>query len=447
LPKAPAAPPEWPLPFRLRHVLALGVLGLAASWVVPRARAAWDIHALGAALGDYAVCMAGPTGPELLRDDARAFRRLVRRRLVAAPPTEAPFAKCAKAALEVSGEPELESLHRGEARHFAEYGATAGAVDRDAISLDKLGIDATRLVERSRQAWPFVRGSTARLIHPSLGAREAVHPVAPAEPSFGRGLVGSRGLPKNAWRAAEGFFVGIGNAAGQSLFFTSDGGASFRAVPRAAGADERVGRCSGDDPKKSFTLSSASDGSLLVSSVVDGQSSEAPPAIRGEHRLFAVACDDEALVIAARREGGAGGGLVLCPFARSCAPIQLPQVAPFSPLMSDEIDIARVQGATVLVVETQGIVRVLSSRDDGVTWTPPSVAFDRGEFPAVAGGYRPPARLLRLGSRLLLYGAAARSGQPYLVLASDDQGASFRSLAPAPRPATEPPRVAAGAPR
>lgn len=435
------------MPFRLRHVLALGVLGSAVAWVVPRARAAWDIHAMGAALGDYAVCMAGPTGPELLRDDARAFRRLVRRRLVAALPGDAPFAKCAKAALDITGDPALEGLHRREARRFVEYGGSTGPAERDAVSLDKLGVDAERLVERSRQAWPFVRGSTARLIRPSLGAREAVHPVAPAEPAFGRGLLGSRGLPKNAWRAPEGFFVGIGNSASQSLFFTSDGGLSFRTVPRAVGADERVGRCSGDDPKKSFALNSASDGSLLVSSVVEGQSSEAPPAIRGEHKLFSVACDDDALVIAARRDGAASGGLILCPFARPCTALQLPEVLPFSPLTSEEVDVARVQGVTVLVVETQGIVRVMSSRDDGATWTPPSVAFDRGEFPALASGYRPPTRLLRLGSRLLLYGAASRAGQPYLALASDDQGASFRSLAPAVRPAAEPPRVAAGAPR
>jgi hypothetical protein len=203
----------------------------------------------------------------------------------------------------------------------------------------------------------------------------------------------------------------------------------------------------GDDPKKSFTLSSATDGSLLVSSVIDGQSSEAPPAIRGEHQLLGIACDDDALVIAARSEGAPSGGLVLCEFAKSCVPLHLPDIAPFSPLTSDEVDVARVQGVTVLVVETQGIVRTVSSRDDGVTWTPPSVAFDRAEFPALAAGSKAPSRLLRLGPRLLLHGVATRANQPYLLLASDDQGASFRALGATGRPVAEAPRVAAGAPR
>jgi hypothetical protein len=87
-----------------------------------------------------------------------------------------------------------------------------------------------------------------------------------------------------------------------------------------------------------------------------------------------------------------------------------------------------VRGATILAWERHGITRVTSSRDDGRTWTPVAVAFDAAEHPAVrARRLRAPARLLPLGERVLLYGGAERADQDYLLLVSDDLGASFRT--------------------
>ena len=65
---AVAPAPELPAsPVRLRHVLLLGAVGLAGTWLYPRAQAAWRLNGLAAALADYGSCMAGPTGAPLLR--------------------------------------------------------------------------------------------------------------------------------------------------------------------------------------------------------------------------------------------------------------------------------------------------------------------------------------------------------------------------------------------
>lgn len=411
----------------MRHVLLLAG-ALFAGWsVYPRARAAWEIHSLGSALADYALCMVGPTGPELIRDDLAGFRRLARRRLVAATPDEAPFLRCAKVARDVAGRVEVEAVHRARAQQFVEYGLDSPPAER--LTLDALGVDTSSLLEQTKKAWPFVRGSSARLIRPSLGAREAVHPVPPARAVLGRGLPGTRGLPKNSWRTAESVWLGLGNSAGQSLFASADNGLTFRQVRSAPGAEERSGRCVGKDPRHGFALSSASDGSLLLTSSSEGHAPQTQVALRGEHRLLAVACDEAGLVLAARPEGAAASLLTLCAAGRACAALAAPKLAPFAPLTSDSFDLARVSGVTVLAVEMRGIVRVVSSRDDGASWTPPSVAFDAGEYPELKADVAAPSRLLTIGARVFLYGAATRSSQSYPLLASDDQGASFRGLA------------------
>jgi hypothetical protein len=116
-------------------------------------------------------------------------------------------------------------------------------------------------------------------------------------------------------------------------------------------------------------------------------------------------------------------------------------------LLGESFDVARVSGVTLLAVEMRGIVRVVSSRDDGASWTPPAVAFDASEYPDLHADVAVPSRLLTIGGRVFLYGATARSGQSYPLLASDDQGASFRGLAAAAPNAAEAPRVAVGSAR
>src|SRR5262249_1039148 len=72
------------------------------------------------------------------------------------------------------------------------------------------------------------------------------------------------------------------------------------------------------------------------------------------------------------------------------------------------------------------VVRVTSSRDDGESWTPLVVAYDRAEQPAARAREAVPERLLALGGRVLLYGAPSPAGD-YPLLASDDFGASWHA--------------------
>src|SRR6267154_1201190 len=95
---APAAPSAAfpPLPIRIRSLLVLGLIAWFLCSLVPRAFAGYRAHSLATTVADYAVCMAGPTGPALFRDNPAAFSRLVHRRIVAAAPAEHPFEKCSK---------------------------------------------------------------------------------------------------------------------------------------------------------------------------------------------------------------------------------------------------------------------------------------------------------------------------------------------------------------
>jgi hypothetical protein len=88
---------------------------------------------------------------------------------------------------------------------------------------------------------------------------------------------------------------------------------------------------------------------------------------------------------------------------------------------------ARVRGVTVLAVSLLGIVRVFSSRDDGETWTPSVVAYDREEYRGEGPARRTPTQLLGLDGRVLLYAGSDAAHSTYPVLASDDFGASWHA--------------------
>lgn len=417
----------WLPPIRLRHLLAVGVLGVAVVDVAPRAQAAWDVHALGPSLANYAACMAGPTGPEAIRDDATRFRQLVRRRLVAAAPDEAPFVRCGALGRELTGLADTERVHAATARSFAEYGS--GEPGAPGARLDELGVGLEPLAQRAQQAWPFVRDSYVHLIRPTLGAREAMHPVPPARPGLGRGLPAERTQLKSGFRAPEGLWLSAGQGANLTWLLSVDGGITFRRASRAVAVEHPGVRCGGPESDRWYSLSSGADGSLLVSMGIGEQEPVSTIAVEGEHQLLAAACDGQALVLAARTEQSKAATLRLCGHQRSCVPLSVPRRAPFAPLTSASFDLSRIHGATVLAVEQSGIVRVVSSRDDGRTWTPPSVAFDAAEYPEIRADVSAPNRLAAVGSRLFLYGARSRSSETYPLLVSDDQGASFRELA------------------
>jgi hypothetical protein len=87
--------------------------------------------------------------------------------------------------------------------------------------------------------------------------------------------------------------------------------------------------------------------------------------------------------------------------------------------------VVRAAGVTVLAVPSHGIVRVASSRDDGATWTPFTVAFDPAAYPELRFDVPAPDRLYVSGKRVLLFGAPPKPNMRFPVLASDDFGASW----------------------
>jgi hypothetical protein len=137
----------------------------------------------------------------------------------------------------------------------------------------------------------------------------------------------------------------------------------------------------------------------------------------------AIACDEQALVAALRTDGGRTSVLRQCAFAYACAEMRGPAFAGTNGAIEFPVDVARVQGTTIVALSTGQLVRVASSRDGGTSWTPFSVAFDAGE--QSARGARLPTELLAIGKRVLLYATPARAGDTYPLLYSDDQGASW----------------------
>jgi hypothetical protein len=419
---APAASPEslYHPPIRIRSVLALALAGWALWSLVPRAIAGYRVHSLATTLADYAVCMVGPTGPSLLRDNPAEFGRLVHRRIVASAATERPFEKCAKQAFEITASTELLRKHARSAASFAEYGLSGSESQGFGISIEPLAATA-------RAAWPFVRGYTA-LVKPSLGAYEAMHPVALPRPGVGSGIPGWRAPYRSIKKNPAGLWLAFGKGAHLSLHKSSDGGLSWRPASAAEPSADFAERCPAGDGR-AYEVGLSADGDLIEvdSSEVDG-TAHATELAPESSTVYAVACDERALVALVRARGSALSELFVCPFAERCAILPGPRPEVLPGLYQQNLDLARVHGTTVLAVTTKDIVRVSSSRDEGRTWTPFYVAFDLAEHPELQVDVRVPSRLLAIDGRLLLYGAANRSTQSYSVLVSDDHGASFRGL-------------------
>ena len=140
-------------------------------------------------------------------------------------------------------------------------------------------------------------------------------------------------------------------------------------------------------------------------------------------RVLGSGCDERSLVVlTADRERL---HLRLCPFAGRCGELPLPPAIAAAP--PSGVDVAKLKGTVVLSSAQDGVVRVVSSRDEGRSFTPAVVAFDAVEYPELGLSRRAPSRLLALGERLLLFGGSVKGNDTYPVLASDDQGVSFRT--------------------
>jgi hypothetical protein len=404
-------------PVRLRHLLFLGAVGAFGAWLYPRADAAWKLNGLAVALADYGACMAGPTGAALLRGrQLDEFQKLVRRRLVTAPAGEAPFKRCAELALKLTGSEPAAQAHRGAAYSFAEYGGNA----KPQHTLSDLAVSPDAVADQAHRAWPIIRGYST-LVKTSLGAFEALHPVAPPEPVLGRGLPSGRAYYRSVRVERDGALLAFGSGANAGVYRTTDGGLTFTPAPRALGAGFAE-RCPTGPNGQGMVVQADGDGALVVSLAPGGE----PRSTRLSHEpdeIAALACDERVLVAAVRAHGSRRSVLRRCAFQGACEPMPEPNLGVPGVGLDFPLDLARVGGTTVMALGMGNVVRVVSARD-GAGWTPAAVAYD-GDAHRLPVARRP-TRLLTLGKRVLLHGGAARGNDTYPLLYSDDQGASFR---------------------
>lgn len=144
-------------------------------------------------------------------------------------------------------------------------------------------------------------------------------------------------------------------------------------------------------------------------------------------RVFATACDEHAMIVAVGHEGARDVALYACAYLGSCTPMPLPRLGSSGPPVRYPLDVARVAGTTVLATPMHGVVRVTSSRDDGRTWAPLTIAFDPEAHPGLRFDAAEPDHLFVSGKRVLLYGVPAQARGTFPVLVSEDFGASFHA--------------------
>ena len=215
-----------------------------------------------------------------------------------------------------------------------------------------------------------------------------------------------------------------GTGANLNVYKSRDGGASWALAPES-GVEDIAERCATEVRGRGFEIVNAGDGAgLLVRSVASDTVPVSARLAADADSLLAVDCDASMLVAALRSDKRAQKSLMGCKFGGACEPISFPHPGGRGAESPFEFDIARVHGTTVVAITTSGIVRVLSSRDNGRTWTPMTVAYDSSEYPLPRSAM--PNRLLRVGRRLFLHGESTRANPTYGLLYSDDAGASFR---------------------
>lgn len=420
-------------PVRIRTLLLIFIVVGGLWWLYPRAVAAWKLHSEATTIANYGLCMVGPTGPSLLRDDPAEFRRLVRRRLVGAGAGDRPFKRCAHAARELTGSSRVERAHLATAWSFVEYGGAAAdhATQRDAdrFSLADLRVTTRPLAELADRAWPFARSGYTGLVHPSIGAYEAIHPIELPRPRVGHGLPAWRARYRSVTPIKHGFLLAVGKGANLSVYKTTDDGVTWLPAslerPDVQGI---AGRCAYAGGRHAFVFGLSKDGRFTtVTSLGSDEAPQTQALAPTDLRVFAASCDDDALVVALKPRGSRDVTFALCAFRGACRPLGVPAFSGVAARPRFPVDVARVDGATVVAVAMRGVVRVTSSRDDGHTWTPYSVAFDVEEYPDVHTSVKVPDRLLVIGHQVLLYGGAPKPSSSYPVLVSDDAGAAWRT--------------------
>ena len=389
-----------------------------------RGLAFWQLHGAASDFANYAACMAGPTGPELLGPRPTDFSRLVRRRLIAARPDSKPFAPCLPAldAYTRGARDARRAAHEAKAGDYEEYGALPGE-GRASTSLAALAVDDSRLRELREAAWPFAPADLGPLLRPERSAKVAPHPAEPPRPARGVGLPPFELGYSASHQVGRSELLLAGQGANASVYRSDDGGATWANVdiddPALAAAS---GQCSNGDGRIGFRLRHTGT-QLHVESWLDGARETSFPLADADARLTSFACDTTAAVAVLQAEERKTS-FRLCPHRAPCKVLAVP--APLRAATGEiaSMSIARVKGVSIIATTRAGVVRVISSRDDGETWTPSVVAHDRGEQQSAPGAS--PAHLLSLGSRVMLYAGAQRPSQAYPALFSSDFGASWQ---------------------
>jgi hypothetical protein len=405
----------------LRWLFVLVGAGLAVRSLGLGAVAYWRLHAAATQFGNYAACMAGPTGPELLRDRPSEFWQLVRRRIVASSVDARPFAPCVPALTAFAGS-ERRAAHEARAADFREYAPLRGEA-KATLELADLEVTSARLGELSAAAWPFRPKDLDALIRPERTAKLAAHPVQPAKPARGRGLPAAE-LGYSALRATgSDYLLVAGQGANASAYRSGDGGLSWVETdvgePAAAALE---GSCSSGEGKARFRLRH-SGRELRVESWIDGVAETSFPLASANSRVLGFGCDGAAALAITWDDADGRAAFRICAERSTCRNLSVPPPLRSLPAEGVALSIARIKGVAVIALARGGVVRVISSRDDGSTWTPPVVAFDQAEH-----GGPTPTHLLSLGSKLELYAGASAAREGYPSLWSSDFGASWQGL-------------------
>lgn len=409
-----------PLPFRLRTALGVLLVGFVAWSAIPRLEAAYRLLGVVNRVADYGLCMAGPTGAVAIQQDPTRFRVLLRRRLVASSAEEQPFARCAKVYGELTGRD--ASSYSAQASAFLEWGGGGAS-----HNLNELDNDLPDLEALAKRAYPFSRKPLSELVVPSLGAKEAIHPSDPAVPGIVRGLETRSAVVKSWVDTPNGGILMFSSGQEPWAYRSRDGRTWNRTSAWQSAVDGHANRCVVGTSGLTFGVD-ANAGGRAALQVSDGFSERDRRVELGGagERVAALACDETGAVVLTKGKNVAR--VFACPAqAASCRELKLPE---FGRRTDVALDVARVARTVVVAISKDGLVRVTTSRDEGVTMTPLSLVFDAkdAQVAALASGVVP--TLLPLGKRLLLQlapTAGVARGDVYALL-SEDYGASFRGF-------------------
>ncbi len=359
---------------RLRWLVLVCLLGLGFALLGPRALAALRLLRMGTPLANYALCMVGEQGPQALAEDPPRFHRLVRRRLVNAPPAEAPFSACGELA-ERAGLTLGGPFHQLPAGLFAEWGARGASLG----SLEPLFAALPRLTVWAAEARPFSSRTPRELLRPSPGAARAIAPSEPPRFVPVSGLELGQSALRATRRVGKSWFVASSEGTAFRVFESKDGGRNWALVSsRGEAWAKMAGRCStgADQPRFRLGRSPRTETTELITEFEQGEEFLSRALDPGQAPL-ALGCDKLGAALLAREPGSGAPFLVRCRLRAACEKLTLSR---FEQMLSQPIDVVRIAGTIVIAAVDRDVVRSISSRDEGESFTPPTVLFDRVEW-------------------------------------------------------------------